>query len=154
MQYEIVSIRDNPDYLEAMVDYYSSRWKLNKQIWHDVISDCITTKNSLPRWYLMKDSENVVGCVGLMADGLAKDDFKPYLAGLYVEENMRRKNLGGLLLNHILSEAIHLGLSKIHLTTYHTGYFEKYGWVYCGDEEINSENKVRAYVINLTDNEQ
>ena len=138
MPYRIFNIRDNPNYLETMVDYYTSKWNLNRGIWFDLIADCITTQNPLPRWYLMMDGEDVVGCVGLMDDGV------PGIAGLYVEEHMRGEKLGALLLEHALNEAKNLGFSKMSLTTYHEGYFEKYGWEYIDNMKI-CDNKVRFY---------
>jgi hypothetical protein len=92
MQYRIVSIRDNPDYLMRMVDYYVIKWNLNKEIWHSLISDCISTQNLLPRWYLMISCENeTIGCVGIMAGDIPKEDFRPNIAGLYVEEYIPKK---------------------------------------------------------------
>ncbi|MDR1704727.1 MAG: GNAT family N-acetyltransferase [Clostridiales bacterium] len=147
MKYKIYGLRENPVYLNAMVDYYSSRWKLNREIWYDLIADCITARNPLPRWYLMLDKENVIGCIGLMTDDVTKKDFKPEIAGIYVEENARGKGLGGLLLEHAWKEARKLGFTELYCTTYHTGYFEKYGWKYLGEEESGFGNKVRRYVF-------
>ncbi|MCL2855883.1 MAG: GNAT family N-acetyltransferase [Defluviitaleaceae bacterium] len=134
----IISVRDNPQYLDGLVDYYCSAWKLNREIWRELIGDCVTTKNPLPRWYIMLDGENIIGCVGLMVDGS-----EPNLAGLYIDEDKRSKGLGALLANHAVEEAAGLGLSRIYLTTYHIGYFEKCGWTF-----LEEDNKVRKYTIN------
>ncbi|MCL2170376.1 MAG: GNAT family N-acetyltransferase [Defluviitaleaceae bacterium] len=142
MKYKIVSVRDVPDYLGPMVDYYTSKWNLNKDIWHGLISECITTQSPLPRWYLMVDGEDIVGCIGLMVD----DAFNPTIAGLYIEESLRGEELGGSLLERVLEDAKEQGLARLHLQTYHKGYFEKYGWNYHGNDP---ENKVRDYVIDL-----
>ena len=148
MQYKIINIRDNPDYLTRMVDYYVLKWNLNKEIWHNLISDCISTQNALPRWYLMVNNENeIIGCIGIMTDDVSKENLKPNIAGLYVEENMRSMGLGAALLEHAQKEANKLGFPKLYLTTYHKGYFEKYGWKYLEDKNTDSEGKVRNYVI-------
>lgn len=149
-EYKIISIRDNPNMLDSMVEYYTSRWKLKKEVWHGLISDCISTENPLPRWYLMLMNERIVGCVGLMADDTAENDFKPTLAGLYVEYDMRGSELGANLFYHASEETKNLGFSKLYLTTHHTGYFEKYGAIYVGDE-VYGDSKARSYVVDVTD---
>ncbi len=148
MQYKIFSIRDNPDWLEIAVDYFSSKWGFDRQIYYDSISDSISTQSPYPRWYLMKKDEDVIGSFGLIEnDFMVRKDLKPWLCALYVEEHFRGNSLGTLLLERGRIEAGKLGFSKLYLCTDHVGYYEKYGWKYLGDEESELGGNTRVYVI-------
>ena len=148
MQYEILNIRDNPEYLETAVDYFSSKWDIDRKIYYDSISDSISTPNAIPRWYLMKDNENIIGSFGLVEnDFMVRKDLLPWLVALYIEEHMRGKEFGAILLKHGCNETKKLGFSKLYLCTEHIGYYEKYGWQYYSDEESEFGGKTRVYVI-------
>jgi len=45
----IINVRENPEYLDQAVDYFSSKWGINPQIYRESISDSITTDQALPR---------------------------------------------------------------------------------------------------------
>lgn len=151
MQYKLLNIRDNPDYLEIATDYFSCKWGIDRQIYYDSISDSISTQNALPRWYLLKDNVDIIGCFGLIEnDFMVRKDLLPWLCALYVEENMRGKGLGASLLEYGRKEAKKLGFSKLYLCTDHIGYYERYGWQYFGDEESEFGGKTRVYVIDTT----
>ena len=95
MQFDILNVRENPDYLDTAVDYFTLKWGLDRQFYFDSISDSISTKEPLPRWYLMENNKNIIGCFGLIEnDFMVRKDLLPWLCGLYIEEDMRGKALG------------------------------------------------------------
>ncbi|MCL2049571.1 MAG: GNAT family N-acetyltransferase [Defluviitaleaceae bacterium] len=148
MHYEIINVRENPEYLETAVDYFSSKWGIDRQIYHASISDSISTKKPVPRWYLMKDGERIIGAFGLIEnDFMVRKDLLPWLCALYIEEDLRGKALGALLLEHGRKEAHELGFSKLFICTDHIGYYEKYGWQFFGEEESEFGGKTRVYVV-------
>ena len=153
MNYEIISIRQQPQYLERGIDYFSTRWGIDRKIYEDSIVNSLTTESKLPRWYLMIREGDIIGSFGLITnDFVSRQDLYPYLCALYIEESERGKELGSKLLIHGRQEAKRLGFEKLYLCTDHNDYYEKYGWIYIakgyhpwGDEskiyEINSEVK-------------
>ncbi len=154
----IVSVREHPEYLDRAVDYFSSKWGIDRQIYHDSISDSITTNNPLPRWYLMLDGNggdeapHIIGSFGLIEnDFMVRKDLKPWLCALYVEESERCKGLGGKLLAHGCSETQKLGFDKLYLCTDHVGYYEKYSWQFFGMEESEFGGDTRVYMIESED---
>ena len=148
MQHKILNIRNNPEYLEIAADYFSSKWKIDRQIYFDSISDSISTKEPLPRWYLMQDAEKIIGSFGLIEnDFMVRKDLLPWLCALYIEEDMRGKALGSALLEHGRKEAKALSFPHLYLCTDHVGYYEKYGWTFFGEEESEFGGKTRVYVI-------
>ncbi len=148
MRYKIFNIRNNPELLEEAADYFSSKWGIERQIYHDSMSDSISTDNPYPRWYLMISGDEIIGSFGLIEnDFMVRKDLKPWLCALYVEENFRGRALGSLLIEHGRAEAKSLGFSKIYLCTDHIGYYEKYGWEYMGDFESEFGGDTRVYEI-------
>ena len=91
---KIVDVREAPEYRERAVDYFSSKWDIDRQLYHDSISDSVTTDNPLPHWYLMLDGERIIGCFGLIKnDFMVRKDLEPWLCALYVDESERCKGL-------------------------------------------------------------
>ena len=146
MQYKIINIRENPDFLDMAADYFSSKWPVGRQVYYDSISDSTYTKAAVPRWYLMMDNETIIGSFGLIKnDFMVRKDLTPWLCALYIEENMRGKNLGALLLKHARKESKLLGFDSLYLCTDHIGYYEKHGWKFFGEEESELGGQTRVY---------
>lgn len=146
-QPQIINIREQPEYLERAVDYFSSKWGIDRKIYHHSISDSIITINLLPRWYLMLDDDRVIGSFGLIEnDFMVRKDLMPWLCALSVEESERGKAFGARLLTHGQREAGRLGFEKLYLCTDHVGYYEKYGWQFFGMEESEFGGNARVYV--------
>jgi GNAT superfamily N-acetyltransferase len=143
---EIINIREHPEWLERGVDYFSSRWNIDRQLYHESISDSIETGKPLPRWYLMLEESEIIGSFGLIEnDFMVRTDLFPWLCALYVEPAKRGRQLGGKLLMHSRSEAAKLGFAKLYLNTDHINYYEKYDWRYIGDFAHQSGDDARVY---------
>jgi len=128
---KIIAVRDNPDYLDRAVDYFSSKWGVPRCIYQDSISASMRTPSPLPLWYLMLKGKEIIGSYGLITNDFnSRGDLWPWLAALYVEEGERGQGLGARLLSHGVKEAAKLGFASVYLFTDHIGYYEKYGWKY------------------------
>ena len=149
---DIVGIRERPGHFDDAVDYFSETWGVDRQIYADSMTDCLSTKDPYPRWYIMLDDEEIIGCYGIVEhDFMADRDFCPWLCALFVEPDMRGQQLGGRLLAHAVCEAAKLGIEKLYLNTDHVGYYEKYGWNYIGDFPHQDGTDARVYCIVATD---
>gem|GEM_PF-209028 len=145
---KIISVREHPEYFDRAVDYFSSKWGIDRKIYEDSISESIATSNPLPRWYLMLENDRIIGSYGLIEnDFMVRKDLLPWLCALYVEESERGKALGSKLLAHGRAEAKKLGFDKLYLCTDHVGYYEKYGWRFFGMEESEFDGMARVYEI-------
>ena len=143
---KIINIRDYPNMLDKSVEYFSSRWNIDKQLYYDSIKDSIYTDKAVPRWFLMLKGDDVVGGCGLIEnDFMKRTDLCPWLCALYIEPYQRGMGLAGKLLDHCRSEGMKLGFNKIYLNTDHIGYYERYGWIYIGDSEHKNGDMVRIY---------
>ncbi|MCL2662580.1 MAG: GNAT family N-acetyltransferase [Oscillospiraceae bacterium] len=168
---QIINIRERPEWLELAADYFSSRWNIDRQLYHDSISDSLTTVDALPRWYLMLRNavlqnsglyntelhnakprnfditeDNIIGGFGLIDnDFMVRTDLYPWMCALYIEPAERGKQLGEKLLEHSRREAAALGFNKVYLNTDHIGYYEKYNCSYIGDFAHQSGTDARVY---------
>jgi len=144
----IISVREHPEYLNRAVDYFSSKWGIDRKIYEDSISDGIATEKPLPRWYLMLKGDEIIGSYGLIEnDFMVRKDLMPWLCALYIEESERGKMLGSRLLAHGQQEACKYGFQKVYLCTDHVGYYEKYGWRFFGMEASEWGSDTRVYEI-------
>jgi len=142
----IISVREHQEYLDRAIDYFSSKWGINRNIYQDCISNSLNTESPLPRWYLMMKGDKIIGSYGLIVnDFISRQDLWPWLCAVYIEENERGQALSSRLLEHGLRESAKLGFSAVYLCTDHMGFYEKYGWQYIGQGYGVSGEATRIY---------
>ena len=130
--YNIISIRNCPKYSERAIDWFASKWGIDRKEYEKSFHDCINKNESLPQWYLAidEDDEIIGGCGLIQNDFVDRKDLFPYLCALFVEEKARGNALGARLLENARIDGGKLGFDKLYLCTNHTSYYEKYGWRY------------------------
>ena len=144
----ILSVREHPDYFERAVDYFSSKWGIDRKVYKASIADSLVTESPTPRWYLLMKDDQIIGSYGLIDnDFMVRKDLTPWLCALYVEEGERGQGLAGMLLEHGRSETVKLGFSKVYLCTEHVGFYERYGWRFFGMEASEFGGETRVYEI-------
>ncbi|MCA0985681.1 GNAT family N-acetyltransferase [Guptibacillus algicola] len=98
------------------------------------ITHSLKTENPFPIWYLMLQSEQIIGCAGLITnDFISRMDLYPWICAIYIEENFRGNSLGKELLMRAQVDANKLGYNETFLCTDYVGFYEKYGFTYIGD---------------------
>lgn len=150
MDTKVISVRNNPELKEQVVEYISSKWSMSRIIYEDCIKHCLTASGSLPQWYLLKKGNEIIGCAGLITnDFISRMDLYPWLCGLFIEEEHRGHTYGLLLIEKAKEDARKGGFSKLYLSTDHIGYYEKYGFRYIGDGYHPWGEQSRIYEISL-----
>jgi len=132
----VINVRKNPEYKERAIAYIQSKWgnRRNKKVYEDCISHSIGAKNPLPVWYLLMDSETIIGCAGLITnDFISRGDLWPWLCALFVDKKYRGQGLGNLLISQAKKEVAEMGFDKLYLCTDHVGYYEKYDFAYIAE---------------------
>ena len=143
---KIISVKENPEFLDKAVEYLSTRWKISPNIYHDCIANSLITQSPLPRWYLMLKDTEIIGSYGLITNDFnSRHDLWPWFAALYIEKSERGKALGAQLLEHGRQEAAKLGFPTVYLVTDHVDYYEKYGWQYIADAYDVGGEATRVY---------
>lgn len=132
LNYNIISIRNCPQYSERAIDWFASKWGIDREEYEKSFDDCINNNNALPQWYLAIDEEDEIigGCGLIQNDFVDRTDLFPYLCALFVEKKARGNALGSKLLEYARMDAAKFGFDKVYLCTDHTSYYEKYGWRY------------------------
>lgn len=131
----ILSVREHPEYARQAIEYISSRWReVPQALYDDCISESLYAVGPLPQWYLLLDSERIVGCAGLISnDFISRGDLWPWVCALYVEETFRGRGYADLLLERCRRDAERSGYRALYLSTELEGYYEKHGYDYIGE---------------------
>ena len=132
---KIVSIRENPIYVNEAIAYFQKHWANEKSmmVYDDCIRNCINAKASLPQWYLLMYEDKIIGCAGLITnDFISRMDLFPWLCALYIEKECRGNDYGSLLLEKAKKDTSKIGFDNLYLSTDHIGYYEHYGFTHIG----------------------
>ena len=131
-RYQILSIKDIPHYCERAVDWFASKWGIEREEYEKSFTECLQKNDSLPQRYLVldQDDEIIGGCGLIRNDFVDRLDLYPYLCALFMEPRARGHAMGAKLLQRARTDAAVLGYDKLYLCTDHASYYEKYGWQY------------------------
>lgn len=129
----VVNLRQNPKFLEQGISYIQSKWANDdsKDFYRDNIERSLIATSPIPIWYLLMDSDKVVGCCGLIsADFVSCTDLTPWLCALYVSSDYRGNNYSKLLIDECKKSAKGIGYEKLYLTTDLVDFYEKQDFEY------------------------
>jgi N-acetylglutamate synthase-like GNAT family acetyltransferase len=147
---KIISVRENPNVKDKAIEYISSKWSAPRIIYDDGITNCITTHNPLPQWYILEENGEIIGCAGLVTnDFISRMDLYPWFSALFIEENYRGNSYGLLLIEKAKHDAKVAGFQYLYLSTEHIGYYEKYEFKYIGNGYHPWGKESRIYEIEL-----
>jgi len=145
---KIINVREYGAGMETAVRYIHRIWgrEENYAFYYDAIAHSSSTDMALPRFYLMLEAEEVIGCYALLTNDLvSRQDLWPWLGCLWIEPAQRGRELGKLLLQHGVRVAGGLGYKTVYLTTDHDSYYERYGWIRMEDGYNLFGEKGRIY---------
>ncbi len=131
----VVSVREQPDLVQSAISYLQQSWQeVDPVIYDDCISNCVSAKQALPQWYLLRtDDDKIIGCAGLITnDFISRMDLYPWLCALYIEPEYRGRAYPKLLIDKALYDTQRAGFAHLYLSTEHTGYYERYGFEFIG----------------------
>ena len=130
---EVINTRENPQYKTVAIEYFQKIWASDKSkpVYENCITRSLATESTLPIWYLLMDSDKIIGCAGLVTnDFISCMDLWPWLCALYIDAEHRGNAYGALLIDRLKKDAAKSGFAKVYLSTDHVGYYEKYGFEY------------------------
>lgn len=149
---EVISVRKCPQYKALAIQYFQTKWanKDTMKIYDDCITHCITTTAPLPQWYLLMESDEIIGGAGLITnDFISRMDLYPWICAVYIEEKHRGKAYASILLDFIKKNTKEMGFSNLYLCTDHIGFYEKYGFQFIGTGYHPWGVSSRIYSIDL-----
>lgn len=148
----LISVRENVEYKDIAIKYFQKHWasEATMMVYEDCITNCLTTPNPLPQWYLLEKDGEIIGCAGLITnDFISRMDLYPWICAVYIEEAYRGNAYGSLLLAKANEDAKKAGFSHTYLCTDHIGYYEKYGFVHIGTGYHPWGGSSRIYCMDL-----
>lgn len=148
---KIISVRQNPEYKDRAVKYFQESWsEISPIIYEDCISNSLNATQSLPQWYLLEKDEKIIGCAGLITnDFISRMDLYPWICAIFIDEEHRGNGYASLLIDKAKEDTKLRGFTYLNLCTDHTGYYEKYGFVYIGQGYHPWEEESRIYQIEV-----
>lgn len=142
----IFNVAERPDVQETVTGWLWGFWgnPRNYEFYRSLVAHSMD--NDIPLVYVAFLEDMPVGAVALLrADLFSRQDLFPWMADLYVCPEYRSRGIGSELQDFIISKAKGLGYKEIYLYTPLTGYYEKKGWKYLGDEMDRDGEIVRIY---------
>ncbi|MBK0010026.1 MULTISPECIES: GNAT family N-acetyltransferase [Priestia] len=149
---QIINVREHVEYQDKAIKYIQNKWANENtlKLYEDCITHSLKTDNSLPIWYLLENTGEIIGCAGLISnDFISRMDLWPWVCALYIEESYRGMSLGEKLLLKIKEDTKNAGFNKLYLCTNHIGYYEKYDFSYIGDGYHPWGSSSRIYEASL-----
>ena len=146
-------INNETNLLERGIDYFYKKWgsKTNFNFYKDCIENSIRDAVSLPKFYLMLNKDEIIGCYALLTnDIISRQDLIPWFACLYVEEQYRNLGLAEKLLSHSLETSKNKGYDMLYLSTELNDFYEKKGWNYYSNGFGVFGNELKIYAIQTT----
>ncbi len=55
--YELVKIRERPEWLEQAAQWFTSKWHLPLSFYQESMEDSLQSSNAVPQWYIVVTSE-------------------------------------------------------------------------------------------------
>lgn len=130
-KYDIISLRSQPRWRMPAARWFAARWGIPLEEYLASIDECIRGAAPVPQWYIVTGVEpgRIVAGAGVITNDFHdRKDLAPNVCALYVEPELRRCGIAGLLLEHICEDMAARGVGTLYLITEHTSFYERYGW--------------------------
>ena len=60
---KIISVKESSEYKDIAIKYIQDKWASENSlmVYEDCITNCITSVNPLPQWYLLEENGSIIG---------------------------------------------------------------------------------------------
>lgn len=153
MEYELVNIREHPEWREAAAQWFHEKWRIPAAAYLESIERCIETEGAVPRWYIAAERGRIIGGLGVIENDFhERKDLTPNVCALYVEEECRCQGIAGALLRRVCADMENAGAAALYLVTDHTAFYERYGWEFlCMVQGEGEPEPTRMYIHRTKD---
>ena len=142
-----IPARDWIEAKEEIAAWFHERWGVPIEAYRCSIRDCIGSDGPVPQWYVVvRENKIVAGCGVIENDFHERSDLAPNVCAVYVDEAYRNQGIAGYMLEFVYKDMAALGIKTLYLLTDHDGFYERYGWRYCGMVRGSDGALSRMYV--------
>ncbi len=148
--YEIVSLRDRPEWKERAARWFHEKWGIPLKAYEESMEECLEGNRAVPQWYLAVavKSQDIAGGLGVIDNDFHdRKDLTPNVCAVYVEQAWRCQGIAGALLDYVCRDMREREIHTLYLLTDHTSFYERYGWEFlCMVSGDGEEEPSRMYV--------
>ena len=146
MEYEILTLRDRPEWAGKAARWFHSKWHVPLSAYEESMAQCLAG-DPVPQWYLAVKGEEILGGLGVIENDFHdRKDLAPNVCAVYTEREYRNQGIAGALLNHVCTDMAALGIDTLYLVTDHTSFYERYGWeFFCQAQGDGEDHLTRLY---------
>ena len=150
LSYAIIRLSDHPDEKERMARWFHEKWGIPLEAYRESMDACLNGNGPVPQWYAAVEGERIIGGLGVIENDFhPRKDLTPNVCAVYVEPDRRRRRVAGELLRFVCQDMARQGVKTLYLLTDHTGFYERYGWVYlCPVRGDGEDADSRMYLHN------
>lgn len=130
MGIEIISLKENPEYLSKVKDYCKASWSKVYDCFCEAAEKSVNA-DTLPQTWILMCNDGIAGFYQLCESDCTltqNTHLTPFLCTLFVDARCRGRFFGEMLITHAKYEADKLGYDRLYVSTDHIGYYEKYGF--------------------------
>ena len=128
--YQYVTLREKQDLLDMAASWFHSKWSVPKEAYLKCMEAYLDGDTEYG-WYLCLDGSRIIGGMGVIENDFHdRKDLSPNVCAVYTEEEYRCQGIAGKLLNMVVEDMRSKGICPLYLVTNHTGFYERYGWVF------------------------
>ena len=147
MQYQFITLREQPILIDEAASWFSSKWRVPKEAYLECMNAYLNQETELG-WYLCLNNDQIIGGLGVIDNDFHdRVDLSPNICAVYTEEDYRNHKIAGTLLNKAVEDLRSKGISPVYLVTNHIGFYEKHGWeFYCEVQCEGDDYLSRMYI--------
>ena len=138
-EYRYITLTEKPELKEEAASWFHSKWGIPKEAYLECMNAYLDNETDHGWYFCLCDGKIVAGMGVIENDFHDRKDLAPNVCAVYTEEDYRCKGIAGNLLNMVVEDMRHKGISPIYLVTDHIGFYERYGWEFLcmvqGDDE-------------------
>lgn len=139
-------LAEHPAFIPALSRWFLREWRdyYGDKTWEDVARtfDERLNKSRVPLALVAFEEDRPLGVISLLDESIStRKHLTPWLGGLYVREDARRRGIGKRLIEAAVGEAGKLGVAQLYIGIRKAeDYYLKLGWAlvermdYCGEE--------------------
>jgi len=131
---QIELLADRPDFIPTLAEWHYREWAYLRP--GDSVENRVSMlrersgRSELPITYVASSSAGLLGSAMLIAcDMDTRPEYAPWLAGVFVAPESRRRGVGRALVEHVMSEAAAFCFVTLYLFTPSAqDFFHRLGW--------------------------